>query len=105
MTPSWRWGFEGKEEGDDRSGGKSYIRSRFYEYLKNISADTIRRHDGPDRQIKVIKSPEELDWNQEDGHLQDVTCRGQELPQTGAQDFEVHADVLPSVMVQEASDS
>ena len=82
--------------------GRSYIPITFYEYLKqHLSGYKFVDMTDPIDQLKVIKSPEELDWIKKTAHLQDVTMQQvKNFLRPGRRDFEVHADVLHSVMVQ-----
>ena len=82
--------------------GRSYIPITFYEYLKShLTGYKFVDMTDPIDQIKVIKSPEEIDWIKKTAHLQDVTMQQvKNFLRPGRRDFEVHADVLHSVMVQ-----
>src|SRR5512139_9603 len=82
--------------------GRSYIPITFYEYLKkHLSGYKFVDMTDPIDQIKVIKSPEEIDWIKKTAHLQDVTMQQvKNFLKPGRRDFEVHADVQRSVMVQ-----
>jgi Xaa-Pro aminopeptidase len=82
--------------------GKSFIPITFYEYLKkHLAGYKFVDMTDPIDQIKVIKSPEEIDWIKKTARIQDVAMQQiKNFLKPGRRDFEVHADVLYSVMVQ-----
>ena len=82
--------------------GRSFIPITFYEYLKKhlVGYKFVDMTDEID-QIKVIKSPEEIDWIRKTADIQDVAMQQvRNFLKPGRRDFEVHADALHSVMVQ-----
>ena len=82
--------------------GRSFIPITFYEYLRKhlVGYKFVDMTEQID-QIKVIKSPEEMELIKKTAILQDVTMQqvGNFL-KPGRRDVEVHADVLHSVMTQ-----
>jgi Xaa-Pro aminopeptidase len=82
--------------------GRSFIPITFYEYLRKhlVGYKFVDMTDQID-QIKVIKSPEEMELIKKTAILQDVTMQQvRNFLKPGRRDLEVHADVLHSVMVQ-----
>jgi len=82
--------------------GRSFIPITFYEYLRKhlVGYKFVDMTDQID-QIKVIKSPEEMELIEKTAILQDVAMQQvRNFLKPGRRDLEVHADVLHSVMTQ-----
>ncbi|MEI9477036.1 MAG: M24 family metallopeptidase [Deltaproteobacteria bacterium] len=82
--------------------GRSFIPITFYEYVRKhlVGYKFVDMTEEID-QIKVIKSPEEIELIKKTAALQDVAMQQiKNFLKPGRRDFEVHADVLHSVMMQ-----
>ena len=81
--------------------GRSYIPITFYEYLrKHLVGYKFVDITDPIDQIKVIKSPEEIDLIKGTAALQDAAVEHvKKVLKPGLRDFEVHAEALYSTMM------
>jgi Xaa-Pro aminopeptidase len=84
--------------------GKSFIPITFYDYLRKhlVGYKFVDMADQID-QIKVIKSPEEVELLKKTAALQDAAMEHvKKVLKPGRREFEVHADALHSTMIQES---